>query len=275
MVRNSFLLLIAVILFSSCGKFRKIQKSEDWRVKYDAALDYFDKKDYYKASVLLEEILPLLRGELEGEKAQFYYAYCNYYQKNYQLSSYYFKTFYQTYSRSQYASEAEFMHAYSLYLDSPVFDLDQASTTEAIDAMQLFLNRNVGSEYSQQASDIIVELQRKLEKKAYENAYQYYKLRTYKSAIIAFDNFSIDYPDSEYNEILKYLKVEAQYRVAIQSIRSKQAERYQKVLEFYEEFTEDYPESDYIQDLGPIFDESISSLGKLKQIQDKSGNFEP
>jgi outer membrane protein assembly factor BamD len=61
-------LLIAV----SCSKFRKIEKNPDWRVKYEASLVYYEKKDYYRASILFDQILPIIRGLPEAEKVQFY-----------------------------------------------------------------------------------------------------------------------------------------------------------------------------------------------------------
>jgi len=142
-----FLCVLILVFLDSCSKFRKIQKSEDWKVKYNAALEYYEDEDYFRASALFEEIMPLVRGQQEGELAQFYYAYCNYYQKQYQLASYYFKSFYETYSRSEFAEEAEFMNAYSLYLDSPIYNLDQTSTIEAIQAMQVFINKNYTGKY--------------------------------------------------------------------------------------------------------------------------------
>ena len=94
MIKNPrFSLLLALVMLltaSSCSKFRKIQKSNDWELKYRAAMEYYDHQDYYKAGVLLEEILPILRGRPESEKAQFYFAYCYYYQKQYVLSAHYF-----------------------------------------------------------------------------------------------------------------------------------------------------------------------------------------
>ena len=128
--------------------------SEDWKVKYDAALEYYEREDYYRASVLFEEIMPLVRGQKEGELSQFYFSYCNYYQKQYQLSAYYFKSFFQTYSRSEYAQEAEYMSAYSLYRDSPIFNLDQTSTIEAIEIYQGFLEDYPESEYLEEADRI-------------------------------------------------------------------------------------------------------------------------
>ena len=258
--------LFILIFLGSCSKFRKVQKSEDWKVKYDAALEYYEKEDYYRASVLFEEIMPLVRGQKEGELSQFYFSYCNYYQKQYQLSAYYFKSFFQTYSRSEYAQEAEYMSAYSLYRDSPIFNLDQTSTKEAIEAMQLFINRNPISKYLSQASEIIQELQIKLETKAYGNAKQYYKRGLFESAIIAFNNFAIDYPDSMFNEELEFLKFKSKYRMAELSIPSKRAERFKETIEIYQGFLEDYPESEYLEEADRIYDNTVAALGKYNRV---------
>ncbi len=96
--------MLCLILATSCSKFRKIQKSDDWKVKYDAAFNYYESKDYYKAKLLFEEILPIIKGTKEAEKAQFYYAYSHFYQKLYTESAFFFKSFYDTYSRSPDAS---------------------------------------------------------------------------------------------------------------------------------------------------------------------------
>src|SRR5690606_13573064 len=210
-------LFVILIVAPSCSKFRKIQKSDDWKVKYDAAIRYYERGergDYYKASVLFEEVLPLIRGSKEAEKAQFYYAYSHYYQKQYILSAHYFKTFSDTYSRSELAQEAMYMHAYSLYLTSPVVDLDQTSTYEAMQAMQTFINQYPQSEYRDDATEIIDALQAKLEEKAFENAKLYQKLERYEAALVAYENFENDFPGSSRLEDIKYLKVEVQYEYA-------------------------------------------------------------
>ena len=252
-----------LILISSCSKFRKIQKSEDWRVKYEAALQYYEKEDYYRAVILFEEILPIIRAMKEGEDAQFYYAYCHYYQRSYLLAAHYFKNFYQTYSRSSKVIEANFMHAYSLYMDSPIYNLDQTSTLEAISAMQLFINKYKDTEYNESALDIINQLQYKLETKAYENAKQYFKIRIWKSALIAFDNFNNDFPDSRLNEEINYLKIVAQYNLAEQSISSKQRERYESTLEYYQEFIDAYPSSEYLKDAERLYSASLDKISKI------------
>lgn len=249
---------MAVLLLGSCSDFRKLQKSTDWREKYTAAVRYYergDKGDYIKASTLFEEILPIIRGTEEAEKANFYYAYCHFHQNLFVESAFYFKTFYETYSRSEFAREAIYMHAHSLFLDSPVEELDQTSSEEAIVAMQQFLNLFPNSEYTAQANATINELQRKLEKKAYSNAVLYKKLSQHNSAVIAFENFNKDFPDSQLNEEINFLKLESQFLYAKRSITSKQLERYQQAIDYYNYFIENYASSKFVKDAEDIYDD--------------------
>lgn len=267
-IYNLLVFIILIVASSSCSKFRKIQKSDDWKVKYDAAINYYErgeKGDYYKASVLFEEVLPLIRGSKEAEKAQFFYAYSHYYQKQHILSAHYFKNFTETYSRSELAEEAMYMHAYSLYLTSPVVDLDQTSTYEAMQAMQTFINQYTESKYRDDATKIIDLLQAKLEVKAFENAKLYQKLDRYEAALIAFENFENDFPGSNRIEELKYLKVQVQYQYAKNSTLRKQSERYSKTVNLYQDFIDNYPESKYVKEAEEMYASSLDNINKLKE----------
>ncbi len=252
-----------LLVGSGCSKFRKVQKSDDWRVKYEAAKEYYDKEDYYKASILLEELTPIVKGSAEAETVQFLYAYAHYHRKLFVESAFYFKTFYETFSRSEQAQEAMYMRAYSLYMDSPSASLDQASTYEAIQAFQSFINKFPYSEYAEQTNEIIDALQVKLETKAYQNAKLYYQLNRLKAAIVAINSFENEYPDSDYNEELGYLKIETQYTYAKESIETVQRERYQQVMEFYEEFIDRYPDSKYLRTAQNYYSTSINEAEKL------------
>ncbi len=254
--------IVLLYLSTSCSDFRKVQKSDDWKLKYTKALEYYEEGDYFRSIALFEEVLPVTRGKPEGEKAQFYYAYAHFKDKQFILSAHYFKTFYETYSRSEFATEAQFMYAYSLYMDSPIFSLDQTSTRDAIDALQAYINRNPDSEFLKEANEIIRELQVKLETKAYQNAKEYYKIGLLKSAKVAFENFSKDYPDSKYNEELRYLKIEAIFKVAQKSIPSKQKTRYKEVLELYEKFVDRYPNSKYQSQAERFYNSALNQLEK-------------
>ncbi len=259
-----FLVAMVVLTLTGCAsKFRKIEKSEDWKVKYEAALEYYEEQDYFRAGALFNQIEAIVRGLPEGEQVQFKLAYCNFYDRSYLLSSHYFKTFFETYARSEMAQEAEYMYAYSLYANSPIYNLEQSSSYEAIDAMQNFLNKYSDTEFREQATSVIDEMQQKLEKKAYENAKQYHKLRIYKSALMAFENFRKDFPDSKFNEEIAYLKVEVQYDFAEKSLYRKQKERYTLVKTYYENFIDTYPSSEYLNTAERYYTISIEKLSKF------------
>ncbi len=256
-----FLLLTIAV---GCGNFRKIEKNPDWRVKYEGALNYYAKKDYYKASSLFEQILPIVRGLPEGEKVQFSMAYCQYYQKMYLIASEQFRTFYETYGRSALVEEARFMHAYSLFTSSPNSNLDQNNSIQAMAAMQEFLNRYQQSKFRDQALDAINNTQAKLEKKGFDNARQYYKMRSYKAAIVSLENFKNNFPDSKYVEEAQYIIIVSQYNLAEQSIYSRQEERYKEVVEFYKELVDKYPDSNFLRDAERLYSESLQQLTKFK-----------
>ena len=248
------------ILGASCSKYRKIEKSQDWRIKYEAAVNYFEKKDYYHSALLLEQIRPIVRGLPEGEKVEYLLAYCQYNEGTYLLASSQFKSFYETYGRSQQAEEAHFMYAYSLYASAPEYNLDQQGSIQAMAAMQTFLNQYPNSEYREQASQVIAESQQKLELKNYENAKLYLKLRQYKAALVAFDTFRQNFPDSKFLEEITYLKVEAQFKLASQSLVKLQKERFNAVLDLHKELIDNYPDSKYLRDSEKYYSESLSKV---------------
>lgn len=244
------LLLVAVLglLLASCGKFGRLQKSTDINEKYLGAIDYYNAKDYYRAGTLLDEIIPLLKGSENYEKAQLYYAYCKYYNQELLLSAYYFKNFYETFPRSQYAEESYYMYCLSLVEDSPSYNLDQTNTLTAIDAIQSFVRQYPENEKRNEIQGLIGQLRAKLERKAFENAKLFYKKEDYKAALIALENFRKDYPDSEFCEEAAYLRIVNQFNFAENSVESKRKERLSELMDMYELFLDQYPKSRFLSD---------------------------
>ncbi len=261
---GTFILLLLITF--SCSKFRKYEKSQDWRVKYEAGLNYYAKKDYYRASVLFEQILPIVRGLPEGEKVQFNLAYCQFYDRLYLLASEQFRTFYETYGRSQLAEEARYMFAYALYMASPGENLDQTSSIEAMAAMQEYLNRYPNSKFRDKAIEVINTSQAKLERKGFDNARQYYRMKQYKSAVVALNNFKNNFPDSKYVEESYYLVIDSEFNIAEKSLKSKQEERYRTVIEHYQEFLDKYPESKFLRDAEKLYAASLDKVNSKKNI---------
>lgn len=267
------LLFVVIVLSSACSaKFARLQKKGTTEEKYKAANEYYKKGDYYKAGLLFEEIIPLLKGDSLAENAQFYNAYSQFQQKQYSMSSYLFKSFYATYANSPLAEEAFYMYAYSMYKDSPNFNLDQTNTITAIDALQTFINSFPESKYAQNCNEHLIDLRHRLEEKAYEKAKLYFKtsgvtIANFKAAVVSIDNFQKDFPDSQYNEELAYLKVQSQYDYAMVSFEHKQKERFLEVLKFYEEFIDAFPKSKYIKQAQKAYDGANKGLERLAKME--------
>lgn len=261
-------LLALLMAGTACSKFQKILKNEDWKFRYNAAIDYYEKKgDYYRAGVLLEDLVPIIRGTPEAEKAQFYWAYCYYKQGQYETAAAEFKKFHDTYTRSKFAEEALYMHCYSLYMSSSPVHLDQANTITAIDAFQDFINRYPNSTYAQQAAGAIVSLRAKLETKAFKNAKLYQQLERYKSAVIAYDNFRKDFPDSRYQEEAAFRQLESQYALANNSYIDKKRERFIEVVNMYQAFVDKYPKSIFLKQAEILFENTQKQLKNLTAIE--------
>ncbi|MBC3541345.1 outer membrane protein assembly factor BamD [Rufibacter sediminis] len=270
LILSYFPVLLLVFLLGSCGQYNKILKSDDVDKKYAAALSYYEKEEYAKAGALLEDLMPVLKGRSEYEKANFLYAYTKYHQQLYLESSFHFTSFGQTFPRSQYAEEAAFMNAKSLTNESPSLNLDQQNTVQAMSALQEFMRRYPQSKYMQEANAVYDELSRKIEVKAFENAKQYYKLTSYdpqyyKAAVVTLENFRKSYPSSIYNEEAAYLRIEAQYNYARESIETKQKDRYAEVITMYQTYVDTYPKSKYLRDAENIYESSRQALEKLSK----------
>ncbi|QNL22608.1 outer membrane protein assembly factor BamD [Hyphobacterium sp. CCMP332] len=261
----SFLLFVLLFVFASCSKFQKIQKSTSIVEKYDAAVKYYKAGDYYRAGLLFEELIPLMRGKKEAEDTEFYYAYCQYYQRQLYLSAYYFKKFYQTYPRSEFAQEAHYMHCRSLYESSPRDDLDQSTTKDAMQAIQSFLKKYPKSEFADEVQRIYGGLDKKLNKKYFESAKLYHKIRKYKSAVVSLENYRKKYPDSQYNEEAQYLRIDAQYNYAKKSIESKKKERFYETISLYQEFVDKYPASQYLGEAEKIYENCLKEIEDYNQ----------
>ncbi|MCY7351779.1 MAG: outer membrane protein assembly factor BamD [Cytophagaceae bacterium] len=269
MRKTTYLTLVLLFtLLTACSKFEKLRKNSTDEEKYKAALDYYKKGSFEKAGLLFEELKPLLKGSDQQEMATFYEAYCNYRMGLYALSAQQFRQFYETFGRSEYAEEALYMSAYSLYKDSPNFNLDQVSTSTAIDALQSFVNGYSQSKFREEATEIMKELRIKLEKKAYEKAVLYYKtspasILNFRSAVVAMTNFQRDFPDSDLNEDVAYRKVQAQHDYAKNSSPKKQKERFDEAVLFYQAFIDKYPNSKFLRIAEKFYDNSTKELARM------------
>ncbi len=266
MLKKAFF-LIAIVLVSgvlfSCSKYSRISKSQDFQYKYQKALEYYDKGDYFHAMNLFDQVLPFFRGTEDAEKIAYKYSYAYYFQKEYIMASYHFNKFAKTYPRNDKAEECAFMSAYCKVKESPYYKLDQTNTFDAIRELQLFINEYPASDSLEACNRLIDEMRYKLQRKDFEIAKLYLKMEKYNSSIAAFDNLLKKYPDTKFKEDALFYSIKAHYYYASKSVKGKRKERYQQAVDIYKEFTRLYPESKYNRDIEYMVGKVNKDLKKL------------
>ena len=265
--RNIVVICALLLAGSACkSEFEKIRTSGDPQVLYEKAQAYFQEKEYQKAQTLYELILSSFRARKEGEDIFFKYAYTFYHQEDYILAATHFKTFSQTYSVSPLREEAEFMAAYSNYLLSPGFRLDQGPTMTAMADMENFITLFPESKRAEECNRLIDEMRAKLERKAYEEGKLYFHIRQYQSAMNSFENLLKDFPETDQAEEVRYMIYRAAYLRAENSILEKRKERYEDTKRFIDEFLYRFPKSSYKKELETTREQIMVKIKQLGNV---------
>ena len=248
----------------SCSHYNKLLRSQDLGLKYKTAIDYFNKGDYQRAEPLFESLLTYYRGSSQAETIYYDYAYCEYKLGDNTLAAYHFKSFAESYPLSVKSEDAYYLYAYCSYLESPSVDLDQTSTAKAIDAFTLFATKFPNSKHIEEANQHIDELSQKIEDKAFNDAYVYYRIMDYKSAVWAFRSFLNTFPSSKRKEEAQFLILKASYLLASNSVETKKEERLQSVFQNYSDFKDKYSASKDMAEANRIYANSLDEENKLK-----------
>ena len=239
---------IAVSL-SGCGGMNAVLKSGQPDRIYAMALEYYGKEKWQRASTLFEGAQHYYIGTPREDSISFFNARCKYKNRDYEAAAQLLDDFRRKFGRSGFIEDAEGMYAMCFYYLSPGPTRDQTMTGQALMAINEFVSRYPESEQVDNFLNIHKELTGRLEEKAYLNAYTYYKIGRYKSAITALKNALKEYPDSKHREEIMYLIVDSGYRFASNSIASKQTDRYLDMLDSALSFKEAYPESKHAKEV--------------------------
>ena len=122
----------------------------------------------------------------------------------------------------------------------------------------------------QSCRDMLVELNERLDKKAYEAAKLYYKMEDYKASRVAFRNVLKDDSDNVYREDILYYIAMSSYNFAHKSIPSKQKERYLTFVDDYYNFIGEIPESHYRKELDNVYRKAQKALGRDVTVEDET-----
>ena len=257
--------LVFGLTMAGCSDFHRAQKSDDVALKTRVAEEYYAAGKYDRAIPLLEELIVLCRGGECSERANYLHAKSFFGLKDYIMSAYYLANFTKTFPKSQYAEECAFLSAYCHYRNSPAYPLDQEETRHAMDQLQLFMVRYPATELKDSCNTLIDRLRAKLEVKAYEAARQYFHMRNYQAAGVAFRNFVRNWPNSRFREEALLRTLQADHQLAVNSVEEKRAERVAEAIRSYHNFADAFPESRQLAQAERIYKELNLALPPASQ----------
>lgn len=266
-----FYILLACVLFTSCGEYQAILKSQDNDLWGQKGLEYYARGDYDKASNLLGGVLTHYAGTSMYDTIVTTYASALVKLGDYFSAAHYFSDYVKTYPSSPRCKECQFMAGYCYYMLSPKPELDQKDSESAIDELRLFVNLYPDAERVPEAERMIKEMEDKLAYKAYLNAKLYFNLgnymgNNYNSAVITAQNCLKKYPDTVHREELSFLILRAKYIQADRSVLAKQADRYRDAIDEYYSFVNEYPVSGYRSDADRILARSERGLAEAEKL---------
>lgn len=255
-----YIVLIILVLVSSCGEYEKLLKSTDFDLKKSKVKEYYDAGQYVKVTELLTQILPRYRATDEAEDLNWMNAQSYYGMKDYFMAGSTFKSFIDQFPFGKHAEEAYFMAAMCDYNISARPELDQENSRNSIEGFKIFVNKFPNSSKVEESNKLIRDLEDKQVEKSYMSAKLYYDMKQYKAAVVALNNSLKEYADSKYREKMMYLKLNSLFLYAENSLVTKQKERYQATLDDYYSFMEEFPQSIYIKDVNGIFQKTNKYL---------------
>ncbi len=254
-----------VVAFCGCTSIQRIIKSGDADLIYDRGVLFYNAEKWQKAIALFEHCEPYYKGTLKEDTIKFYTARAHFKNGDYMTSSEQFDDFRRSFGRSAFIEDAEALYAVSLYNMCPVPERDQTNTARALVAISEFMSHYPESDQRSLFEEMTKDLTWRLHEKAYINAYTYYKIERYNSAIIAFRNALQKYPDSHRREDLMYYTVKSAFLLAENSVAAKQLDRYMAALDSYYTFVMEFPESKYKDEMDHVADVSKRFIEKNKK----------
>lgn len=245
---------VALLLSSCAHEYNQVLKSGDYTYKYEYAKQSYAQGKYSRAIPLLQELVTMKKGSTEGEECLYMLAMAEYGMKNYETAAEYFKKYYSSYPKGEFAENAKYFVGESLYQNAPEPRLDQSTTITAIAAFQEFLDLYPDARLKQQATNRLFALQDLLVEKEYKSAKLYFDMGTYfgnctnggnnyEACIVTAQNALKDYPYSNRREEFASLIMKGKYELAKMSVEKKQLERYQDAEDECYGFINEYPDS--------------------------------
>lgn len=262
-LKNLFIALAAVLALASCkSQYEMALRTSDVDAKYKAAFEYFNTGKYSKAATLFESMTVLTDGTKRADTVKYYLGLSNYMFKDYYTAETNFENFITVFPQSPFASEARYLRLDCLYRSTLRYELDQSPTYKAINAISEYILEYPDNPHMQECRDALIELNTRLDRKAYESAKLYYKMEDYLASRIALRNVIKDDSDNVYREDILYYIAMSSYKYASLSVPAKRKERYLVFIDDYYNFIGEYPDSHYRRELDNVYNRAQKAIGR-------------
>lgn len=250
--------IIAAALLLLCAlacksQYELLLESNDSEAKYQAAFNYFSQGKYTKASQLFESLSVITGGSARDDTVQYYWGLSNYRAKDYLTAETNFERFIGNFPRSPFAESAEFLRLDCLFRGCHRYELDQTPTYKTITAISEYLMRHPDTEYRTVCDHMLDDLNGRLERKAYESAYLYYKMEDYLASRVALRNVLKDNAENRYREDILYYIAMSSYKYASMSVPAKQKERFLVFYDDYFNYIGEYPDTARSKELEKLY----------------------
>ena len=261
--RNLLVVVASLIALMSCkSEYEILLNSNDADAKYEAAFQYFNEGKFSKAASLFESLSVLTNGTERDDTVRYYWGLSNYMFRDYYTAETNFEKFIENYPRSPFASDARFLRIDCLYRSTLRYELDQTPTYKAMNAISEYVVDFPESDRLEPCRDMLVELNERLDRKAYESAKLYYKMEDYLASRVALRNVLKDDAENIYREDILYYIAMSSYNYAYNSVPAKKKERYLTFVDDYLNFIGEIPESNYRKELDNAYRKAQKALGK-------------
>ena len=242
------LVLLAALACKS--QYEALLASSDVDAKYQAAMDYFQKKKYQKSAQLFESMAVLTNGTARDDTVQYYWGLSNYRNRDFYTAEGNFARFVENFPLSPFAPDAQFYRLDCLYRATYRWELDQKPTRSCMEAIRQYMREYPDDEIHKEVCEkMLHDLQDRLDRKEFEAGKQYYVMEDYPAARIKLHNVLKANAENFYREDVLYYTAMSSYHYARLSVQAKQKERYLTFVDDYLNFVGEYPESKYRQEL--------------------------
>lgn len=263
-ILNIAVIILIISGICGCGSLTNIARSGNPELMYQTALKLYKAEKWRRATTMFSACSGYYTGSAREDTIAFFMARSLFKRREYMDAQENLDAFRRKFGRSVFIEDAEGMYALCAYYLSPDATRDQTRTAQAIVAITDFLDRYPESTRAESFKKMVNELTIRLHEKTFQNAYTYFKIEKYKSAVVAFKNALKEYGNTSHREEIMYYIVVSSYRLAHSSITTKQADRYLSMLDSYYTFKSAYPESKYNKELDRYAKEAKDFIDKNK-----------